>query len=459
MINRKPSPSHQPGPERRRPALVLRAGLYTLRGGFLVRPLVIALLLGTTGMLLSEMEERFPALSAWVPHALFPSHADPQVAQVILGDIATSIMTVVSIVFAMLLMTLTLASTQFSPRILVSFVRDRATQWTLGIFLGTFSYCMAALPAARSMPVPFSPVATATGAMVLALLCVGWLIFFIHHISQAISVNHIVDRIAGETEEVIDELMPHPFRGAYLTESPALPKSAASVAVAGLHSGYIRFVDIRGLVAVAKSAGVRVAVQRRVGHFVAAGVPLLHVLRPERLTEDVQTALLATFDIGPVRTLQQDVEFGVLQIADIALKAISPAVNDPSTAITCLDQLGRIMIRWMSRESPRRALFNPPNTLRVTMPWISLDELLDTAFEQIRHYAQSDLAVSLRLLRTLQDMTATTQDAVIRAQLLERGNRVLAGCRGKLDETALARLSDRLDALTRMSQPVCDHAV
>src|SRR4029077_17067992 len=107
-------------------------------------------------------------------------------------------------------MTLTLASMQFSPRILISFVRDRSTQWTLGIFLGTFSYCVAALPAARSAHPPFAPVATVAGAMLLALLCVGWLLFFIHHISQSISVNHIVDRIARETELVIGELMPHP---------------------------------------------------------------------------------------------------------------------------------------------------------------------------------------------------------------------------------------------------------
>ena len=121
-------------------------------------------------------------------------------------------MTVVSIVFAILLMTLTLASMQFSPRIIVSFSRDRVTQWTLGIFLGTFSYCMAALPAARSLPHPFAPVATVLGAMLLALACVGLLLFFIHHISQAISVNHIVDRIAEETEAMIDEMMPWPHR-------------------------------------------------------------------------------------------------------------------------------------------------------------------------------------------------------------------------------------------------------
>src|SRR5450755_1184545 len=189
----------------------VRHVMYNLRGGFLVRPLTIALALGCAGALLSWMEEEVPGVSDWVPRTLFPSHADPQVAQVILSGIAGSIMTVVSIVFAILLMTLTLASMQFSPRIIVSFVRDGVTQWTLGIFLGTFCYCTAALPAARSLPRPFAPVATVCGAMLLALVCVGWLLFFIHHITHAISVSHIVDRIASETESMIDEMMPSPY--------------------------------------------------------------------------------------------------------------------------------------------------------------------------------------------------------------------------------------------------------
>src|SRR6202451_3508976 len=198
--------------------LLLRQATYNLRGGFLVRPLTIAVTLGCAGAILSWLEETFPALSDIVPRALFPSHSDPQVAQFILGGIAASIMTVVSIVFAILLMTLTLASMQFSPRIIVSFARDRVTQWTLGIFLGTFLYCMAGLPAAHSLPQPFAPTATVTGAILLAIICVGLLLFFIHHISQAISVNHIVARIASETEVVIDEVMPLP-RGQFRLEA------------------------------------------------------------------------------------------------------------------------------------------------------------------------------------------------------------------------------------------------
>jgi len=176
--------------------VLFRSAMYALRRGFLIRPLVITLILGTAGAVLSSLEESNPEIGAWIANTLFPSRKHPNVAQVIPSGIAGSIMTVVSIVFAVLLMTLTLASTQFSPRILISFVRDRTTQWTLGVFLGTFSYCMAALPAARGLPHPFVPVTTVTGAMLLAPVCVGWLISFINHISRSISVNHIVDRIA-----------------------------------------------------------------------------------------------------------------------------------------------------------------------------------------------------------------------------------------------------------------------
>ena len=433
---------------------LLRSAMYALRGGFLVRPLLISIALGVLGAVLSSLEETVPALSAWVPAILFPSHADPQVAQIVLAAIAGSIMTVVSIVFAMLLMTLTLASMQFSPRILVSFVKDRVTQWTLGIFLGTFAYCVAALPAARSLPQPFAPVATVTGAMLLALICVAWLIFFIQHISQAISVNHIVDRIARETEDVIDDIMPDPQQYIYASEGVPFDDSRREVAVASVSSGYIRFVDTRRLLALAKAFKLRVRMLRRIGHFVPAGVPLLQVSPADRLDPARAVELRSAFDIGPTRTLQQDVEFGIIQIVDIALKAISPAVNDPSTAITCVDQLGRILIRFVSRKAPVSLLCDPPHVVRVIVPWIEIGGLLDTAFEQIRHYASSDVAVSLRLLRALDDIASTCGDPGIIGQLVARGRRVAEGCVERLSPDELDKLRHRLHALEGRIDPV-----
>ena len=423
-----------------------RSAMYALRGGFLIRPLVIALVLGAAGAILSSLEEASSLVGSWIPSVLFPSRQDPGVAQVILSSIATSIMTVVSIVFAILLMTLTLASTQFSPRILISFVRDRTTQWTLGVFLGTFSYCMAALPAARALPHPFVPVATVTGAMALALVSVGWLIYFIHHISQSISVNHIVDRIARETELVIEELMPHP-RGPFPLPVRIEEPPGDEGAILNRQSGYIRYVDINHLIDLAKVYHVSVHLERRVGQFVPAGVPLAHVSKPERVSADRALDLIAAFDIGPTRTMQQDVEFGIIQIVDIALRAMSPAVNDPSTAISCVDQLSRIIICWAGRMPPPSHYYAPPHVLRLFVPWISFDGLLDTAFEQIRHYAAADVAVSLRLIRAFHDVASTTQHPDMRAILLARAQRVATGCAGHLPKDELVKVQQRLTAL------------
>jgi uncharacterized membrane protein len=430
-------------------SLLLRSALYGLRGGFLIRPLLIALAFGAVGALLSSFEEQEPALSTWIPQALFPAHQDPQIALTILASIAGSIMTVVSIVFAILLMTLTLASTQFSPRILVSFIKDRATQWTLGIFLGTFSYCMAALPAVRSLPQPFVPVLTVLVSMLLALVCVGWLIFFINHISRSISVNHIVDRIAGETERAIEELMPHP-RGQYQRpERPAAFREGRERVIASVKSGYIRFVDVGFLVDCARSFGVQIEVMRRVGQFVPAGTPLMRVVDAGRVTPEREAKLLAGIDIGPVRTMQQDIEFGVIQIVDIALRAISPAVNDPTTAINCIDQLARVMIIWRSRAPPQASYHRPPHVPRLTLPWISYEGLLDTAFEQIRHYARGDIAVSLRLLRAYGDIAAAGAFERERQSLMLRARRVIQGCENSLPDYELEPLRRRLAELER----------
>jgi uncharacterized membrane protein len=176
---------------------------------------------------------------------------------------------------------------------------------------------------------------------------------------------------------------------------------------------------------------------------------LLMVSRRSRLDRDRAVELTGAFDIGPMHTMQQDVEFGVIQIVDIALRAISPAINDPSTAISCIDQLTRILICWVDRIPPESRMFNPPHVLRVVLPWIDLEGLLDTAIEQIRAYATTDAAVSLRLLRLLCDVSATVEDEALRGLLVERGVRVVEGCRRRLPPDDLARLEQRLAELKR----------
>lgn len=421
--------------------------LYTLRGGFLVRPVIIASALGGLGATLSILETRYPEISAWAPRLLFPSPYDPQMAQEVLGVIATSVMTVVSIVFAILLMTLTLASMQYSPRILVGFARDRVTQQTLGVFLGTFCYCLAALPAARSLPHPTAPALTMVGAMGLALACVGWLLFFIQHISQAISVNQIVHNIATETERIIDGLMPEPVAPRSGLEQPPPDVVADGAPVLSRASGYVRFVDVARLLFLAKTYGVRVDVLRRPGHFVPEGVALMTVRRAEKMTAALDESLHEAFEIGATRTLQQDVEFGILLIVDIALKAISPAVNDPSTAISCVDHLSRVLIRFASREPARSVLYDPPGMVRVSIAWLGFERLVESSFEQIRSYAKADVAVNLRLLRALDDVASTLQVPQMGRVLVAMGRRIVAGSTEALGEEATAEMRGRLETL------------
>ena len=181
------------------------------------------------------------------------------------------------------------------------------------------------------------------------------------------------------------------------------------------------------------------------------------ISRRGELDAERSAELIGAFDIGPMRTMQQDVEFGIIQIVDIALRAISPAVNDPSTAISCIDQLTRVLICWLGRSPPDSLMFNPPHVLRVVLPWIGLEGLLNTAIEQIRAYATTDAAVSLRLLRLLHDAAATVDIEPVRQRLVERGARIVDGCRGRLPADDLARLEQRFDELARLGGPRVEH--
>jgi len=182
------------------------------------------------------------------------------------------------------------------------------------------------------------------------------------------------------------------------------------------------------------------------GAFVARGLPIAHV---EGGAPDPD-AVRAAFDIGPVRTLQDDVEFGLRQIVDIALKAVSPAVNDPSTAATCIDHLGRLLVRLAGRTAP------PLEREGVVAPQPTHVDLVDLAFEQIRQYGRADMATALRLMRTLGDVASVTHDRVVLDRLAVHGRLVEAAARAAFapeDCDELDRRATRLRTLTQPSDP------
>lgn len=425
-----------------------------LRGGFVVLPGAITLAMALLALTLTNIEERVTVAPAWndLLDRLFPP--EPQAAYVVLGTIAGSMITVVAVVYSVLLVVLTFASTQFSPRVLVSFVEDRVSQTTLGVFVGTFTYCLLTLPAIRSQPRPFVPSVAVILAMIFAVVCLGCLLYFIHHIASSIQASQIVDRIARDTERVVDQLFVHPLARApiEIEREPVM----MGTAVVAPRSGYIRSIDERGLLATARAADLVLCVERYIGQFVIEGTPVLNVSPAERLTVALGAACLRAFNIGPARTMEQDIEFGVLQIVDIALRAISPAVNDPTTALTCIDHLGRILVRAATRQPPPSALCDVDGCPRVILRRTSFPRLLDVAFSQIGHYGKADVAVPLRLLRVLGELAAATQYGPHAMAIRDQARRLVVACDKGFPDADRVELDARLGAVERTVAALAD---
>ena len=228
---------------------LLRHALYALRGGFLLRPLAMALAIGAAGALLPLCEAHFPLVDEWAARLPVLVARDTATAQGILAAIIGAIMTVVSIVLSVLLVALTLASMQFSPRILTGFVEDIANQRTIGLFLGTFLYCLCVFPASGPMPAVGVPVLAIQGAIALAVACSATLVSFIFHIARSINVQLHHRAIAAETERVIDDVLPDPINGRLPEPQPVPcstdPPSRLRCLVTSVSSMAMRFVRSR----------------------------------------------------------------------------------------------------------------------------------------------------------------------------------------------------------------------
>jgi uncharacterized membrane protein len=289
------------------------------------------------------------------------------------------------------------------------------------------------------------------GGMGLAVACSAALVTFVFHIARSINVNFITERIAVETERVIDDVMLGPLRGRIPLEAQPAHAFNDGPAVLAPVSGYIRYIDREGLRALAVAHGVAVSVERRVGQFIPEGTPLFRFSKSKDSCLAASGDFVRRFDIGPVRTMEQDIEFGLLQLVDIALKAISPAVNDPSTAINCVDQLSRLLVRVAGREPRPAAMYDPPGVVRVAFHPVPFSKLLDCAFEQIVHYGKTDAAVMLRVLRALGDIASSTGDRAHLDAARSCGQRVAKICAAHLSQESAEAFAERLATLERLT--------
>lgn len=417
--------------------------VYVQRGGYILVPLLIMVLLSMLAMILPTLEKDVHPFSLWAHHTSWLPPRDPGMAQLLLGAIAGSCITIVSVVYSVLLIALTFASIQFSPRILNSFVSDVVSQSTLGIFIGTFAYCLVLLPSVHGAPHANVPTLSLTIALFLAAGCLFYLIYFIHHIAMAIQVNHIVDRIARETEAVLKVRF-----GSILKTNPPvdLPviEPTDGVSVLSPQSGYVQYIDENQLFNLARNSETTIFIHRWTGQFIPAGVPCITISPPTKVNMGLKKAALACFHIGSVRSLEDDVEFGVLQLVDIALKAMSPAVNDPSTAISCIDQLSTILVTAAKLEAPRTEMNDERGVTRVVRRQTSFPRLLEVAYNQIIRHSGGDMAVSLRMLRALHDVCGAIEYDEYLEPVRQLAKRVAQSCTSHYPSVECTELTDRL---------------
>jgi uncharacterized membrane protein len=334
-------------------------------------------------------------------------------ARAVLTSIAGSMIGIAGITFSITIVALTLASSQFGPRLQRNFMRDRGNQFVLGTYVATFLYCLVALLHVRSVEESlFVPHASITVGIVLALASLGVLIYFIHHVAQSIRASHVIELVGRDLDRAIARFAERGFGARRSDPEPGdddaerlFPADGPTVEAAS--GGYVQAIDMDGLVEAAGRAGGAFRVARRPGHRVYPGEAL--VLATVDVPEEVARRVRGAFVLGSERTGEQDVEFAALQLVEVAVRALSPGINDPFTAIHCVDRLGLSVARLAASPPPPLRHRDEERTLRVVADFEVFEGFADAAFDQIRQHARGDVAVLIRLLETLEALGRRTE--------------------------------------------------
>jgi len=401
-----------------------------LRAGLWFVPALLVIAAGVLFAITDALDRAAHRGSLTLPMWLRTGSADAG-RQILIG-IAAAIITVVGVVFSITIVALTLASTQFGPRILRAFVRDRGTQVTLGAFVATFVYSILVLAAANDASDSFIPHVSIATSLLLVLVDLGVLIFFIDHIAKVIQLPRVVAGIASELSRGIDAAMVgNTARSGAQTETgPAAGDvirelNEAGGVVAAASSGYLQVVRHHQLIRVAAQADAVILLLHRPGHFVVEGRPLAKVLPASAATE-VQRGLNRAHATGPHRSLSQDIAFAIDQLVEIAIRALSPAVNDTFTGITCIDWLTDGLCRISARWAPEPVWRDAAGRVRVVEAELNYQRLVDRAFDKIRQAGITMPAILIRQLDSIARIVESTRDDSQRAVLVAQAEMIVS---------------------------------
>jgi uncharacterized membrane protein len=347
---------------------------------------------------------------------------DADVARTVLTAIAAAVITVVGVVFSIVIVALTLTSTQFGPRMLRNFIRDRGTQLTLGTFVGTFVYAVLTLGSVgQGDHGQFVPHISVTMTLVLMLADLAVLIYFLHHIATQIQLPEVIAGIAADLQRAIELQAGEPsVEGDSRLAATLIAQMAdEGGTVAAPRSGYLQFIQHRTLITIAAEVDAVIHLRYRPGHFLVQGSGYATVW-PADAAGQVARELAKAHVTGPYRTLAQDVSFGVDQLVEICIRALSPAVNDTFTALTCIDWIGDSLCKVTGRWQPTRVYRDMGGAVRVITTETTWERLVDRAFEKVRQAGRGMPAVMIRQLDALTKIMERTTTPDDRKVLLDQ---------------------------------------
>ena len=342
----------------------------------------------------------------------------PEGARAILSAVATSMITVAGLTFSITMLTLQLASSQFGPRLLRNFMRDRGNQVVLGTFISTFVYCLLVLRTVKGVEgASFVPHLAVAIGVVLAVAGLAVLIYFIHHTATSIRIETLLASLADETAATIDRLFPERIGDEEPETAGEPPDFQPGLIVRPQASGYVQSVDSSALLRIATEEDLIVNVVARPGTFVTERDPLLQVLATTAPDEKKLDALRSTLIVGIERTPYQDLDFSIRRIVEIAQRALSPGINDPTTALYCIDRLREALVRLAERTTPSSCRHDDEGRLRVVAEPVSFEAVAVGALGAVGLYAGADSDV-LEALASALDTVIAAAAGKDRARLL-----------------------------------------
>ncbi|TFC63018.1 DUF2254 domain-containing protein [Cryobacterium sp. TMB1-7] len=388
-------------------------------------PVAAILLAVVLGLVLPRIDLLIDAeLPTAVDSVIFNGGAET--ARSVLSSIAGSLITATSLTFSLTVVALQLASSQASPRVLRLFARDRQVHATLAVFLGTFAYSITVLRSVRATTddaAEFVPRVAVTTAFVLTLVSVIMLVFFLAHLAAQLRVETMLKDIHAETNRTIDLVGAGNEAAQAYTSPMQIPVGTHTVTAAV--SGFITGRDHAALVAYAAPHSLVFQEVRRVGENVVAGTPLM-VWWPAgdgtdpADADDVADAVRGAYSIAYERTAAQDIDYGVQQIVDIGVRALSPGINDPTTAVNALGHLSAIVASTLQMPALPSALADADGNLRVVTATRTAADTIHDALSPMRHYGANDPSVVRRFLQLVSDLAYTCSAGEVQTALQQQ---------------------------------------